>query len=92
MKRYNLSMPDSEAEIFEQLAADNSMSKSSFLRILIASYQNNTPDFIANKEIIKLESDIIYLLKSFLLQNKISDSDKLYLYEKLNSLENLFKG
>lgn len=92
MKRYNLSMPDSEAEIFEQLALDNSMSKSSFLRILIASYLNNTPDFIANKEIIKLESDIITLLKSFLLQNKISDSDKLYLYEKLNSLENLFKG
>jgi len=92
MKRYNLSMPDSEAEIFEQLALDNGMSKSSFLRILIASYQNNTPDFIANKEIIKLESDIITLLKSFLLQNKISDSDKLYLYEKLNSLENLFKG
>lgn len=91
MKRYNLSMPDSEAAIFENLALENSMSKSAFLRILLANYQNNIPDFIENKEAIKLESDIITLLKSFLLQNKVSDSDKMYLYEKLNTLENLFK-
>ena len=91
MKRYNLSMPDSEAAIFENLASENSMSKSAFLRILLANYQNNIPDFIENKKAIKLESDIITLLKSFLLQDKVSDSDKIYLYEKLNTLENLFK-
>lgn len=83
-------MPDSEADIFEKLAADNGMTKSAFLRILLSFYQNDAPKFFTNKESIELESDIVTLLKSFLLQDKISDSDKVYLYEKLNSLEQLF--
>lgn len=89
MERFTISMNDSDIDFFERKRAELGMSKSAFIRLLIANYENSIPSFIKNKEIIEALSDVNSSMKALLISDKISSTDKMILYEKINKLNEI---
>jgi hypothetical protein len=91
MERFTVSMNSGDIDLFERKRADLGMSKSAFIRLLIAEHENRTPYFIQYKDIIKILSNINTKLDVIILNEKISTTDKLILDEKINTLNNTIK-
>ena len=89
MERITISMNSSDIDFFERKRAELGMNKSAFVRLLIANYENNIPSFIVNKELIAAFSDVSSSIKALLISNKISSTDKMILYEKINKLNEI---
>lgn len=89
MERITISMNSSDIDFFERKRAELGMNKSAFVRLLIANYENNIPSFIKDREIIGALSDVNSLMKALLISDKISSTDKMILYEKINKLNEI---
>ena len=89
MERIMISMNSSDIDFFERKRAELGMNKSAFVRLLIANYENNLPSFIENKELIAALSEVSSLIKALLISDKISSTDKMILYEKINKLNEI---
>lgn len=86
MERFTVSMYENDIDLFERIRGDLSLNKSAFIRFLLMEYTNKTPSEIKHKKLIKEISDLNTEIKKFLLQDKLNDSEKLYIYEKLNDI------
>ncbi len=88
MKRIHISLPESYAELLELWCKNKRISKSSFIRLLIAEHENTVPVEIKYQELIKEINGIQVILYRLILSDKLTENDKLLLYEKLNHLKN----
>jgi len=91
MERFTISMNSSDIDLFERKRADLGMSKSAFIRLLIAEYDNKVPAFIKHKELIKALSEINTSLKELLISEKVTDVDKITIYEKIETTNKLLE-
>jgi len=92
MERMNVTMPGSDIDDFERGRASEGMSKSAYIRLLIAEHENRVPEFIYNKDIITKMAQIEVCIKQLILQDVVSDKDKLILYEEVRDLKDLLKN
>lgn len=83
MERITVTMSESDVDNFERERAKQGMSKSAFIRFLIAEHENTVPSFLRNREIINVVSELNNSVKTLLLQNTLSDVDKLKVYEEI---------
>lgn len=86
MEQFHISLSSDDIDYFERVRSDLGMSKSAFVRLLIASYKEEIPKFFKYKEIINNQSDLNNLLKQFILDKNFSTEDKIYLKEKIDEL------
>lgn len=91
MERYCLSMSEKDIDKFERGRADAGMSKSAYVRLLIAEHENRIPAFIKNKEIIEQMAEINTNLKGILLKEEIGEEDKLKIFERIAEIEKMIK-
>lgn len=89
MERFTISMNSSDIDLFERKRADVGMSKSAFIRLLIAEHENKVPTFIQHKELIKALSEINTSLKELLISDNIEDVEKIIIYEKIDNTNKL---
>ena len=89
MERFTVSMNNSDVDFFERKRAELGMTKSAFIRLLIANYENNIPSFIKDKEVIEAMSNINSSMKEILISDKMNSTDKMVLYEKINKLNEI---
>lgn len=88
MSGYYFSMSEEDYEMFETGRDAEGMSKSSFMRLLIAEHCDIVPFSIKYKGLLKEFSELNTLIKGFVISNKVPDDDfNIYLLEKLNELE-----
>lgn len=87
MKRMCMTVSETDQEKFDRGRNEHGMTRSAYLRLLIAEHEGRVPDFIRNKELIQRMSELNNRIRELILSEKISDVDKLHLYEKLNDLQ-----
>ena len=51
MEQFHISLSSEDIDYFERVRTDLGMSKSSFVRLLIAQYKNSVPYFIQYKKL-----------------------------------------
>lgn len=98
MERFTVTMYEEDADYFERertdlgySLGDKALTKSAFIRFLLEEHRNKTPQFIKNKNIISNISELNTNLKKLMLKDKLSDDEKLYIYEKMNQIESMIK-
>lgn len=89
MEQFHISLSSDDIDYFERIRSDLGMSKSAFVRLLLASYKDEVPNFLKYKEIINKQSDLNNLLKQFVLDKSFNTEDKIYLKEKIDELNNM---
>lgn len=62
------------------------MSKSSYIRFLIAEHENRVPYHIRHKTLVDMFSQVNDRLKELLVSNKLSDVEKIRLFESIKEL------
>lgn len=87
MVRMCISLSENDLANFERGRDLAGMSKSSYLRLLIAEHERRVPFFWKNKELIDAISSLNTSVKELILTDKISDTDKLLLYEQIKKLD-----
>lgn len=91
MERMMISMPTEYVDLFERGRTNANMTKSAYIRLLIAEHEKQAPDFWVNKELISAISDLNNRIKFLLLSDKISDQEILHLHEKMDELNSLLR-
>lgn len=86
MERITVTMHPSDVDLFERKRNEMGMSKSSYIRYLIAEHEKALPPFLKYKEIIKELAEINTSLKEIVINEKISITDKMQLCEKIDQL------
>jgi hypothetical protein len=89
MERMTISMNESDIDIFERNRADMRMSKSAYIRYLIAEHENALPAELKYKNLIQKLSELNTSVKELMLTEKISDVDKVHLFEDVNKITEL---
>ncbi len=87
MKRMHISLPDSDYELLERRCKKHNISKSSYIKLLIAEHENTVPAEIKYSSIISEINNVEILLHRLILSDKVSEHDKLLIYEKINQLK-----
>lgn len=87
MNRFMVSMSDEDIESFEIGREAENMSKSAYIRLLIAEHENRVPGFIKYKDIIKGFADLNNNIKEIVVKKSFDDSTKLMLLEKIDELK-----
>lgn len=87
MKRFMITMSENDIELFESGREALNMTKSSYVRLLIAEHEKRVPAYIKYKDIIDKFSELDKDVRSLILSDKLSDTDKLILYEKADDLK-----
>ncbi|MCI8563814.1 MAG: ribbon-helix-helix protein, CopG family [Lachnospiraceae bacterium] len=83
MERFTVTMSESDIDNFERERAKQGMSKSAFIRFLMVEHENTVPSFLKNKEVVTVVSELNNTIKTLLLQNTLSDADKLKVFEEI---------
>lgn len=91
MERFSVTMNSEDIDLFERRRSELGLTKSAYIRYLIAENENGIPDFIAFKEIIRQMAELNTCMKEFILNNKFETNDKLLLLEKINTLTDQLK-
>ena len=99
MERFTITMNEEDIDYFERERADlgyrlgqrQPLNKSAFIRFLLQEHKERTPNFIKHKELITQISMLNTSIKEMILSDKIGDTDKLHLYEKLNEINATMK-
>ena len=86
MGRIWVTMPENEIELFERKCAESGMTKSAFIRLLLAEHDNNVPSPIKYKEVITELSDINTTMKEILISENFNTDIKILLDEKIKNL------
>lgn len=83
MERINICMSEDDLDLFERKRSELGMSKSSFVRLLIAEHDKNVPSVIKYKEIISGLSDINTVLNEILINERFDAFTKIQLDEMI---------
>lgn len=85
MEKMTITMTSSDLDLFERGRAKQSenMSKSAYVRLLIAEHEERVPYFIEYKEIIEKISELNMLIKTLVLSEKINDVYKIQILEQM---------
>ena len=86
MKYFSIVMSDEDIENFENGRLREKMSKSAYVRYLIAEHERTLPPVYKYKEIIALLSSIDNSVRQILLNEKFEISDRMALYEKFEKV------
>lgn len=92
MEQFHISLSSEDIDYFERVRTDLGMSKSSFVRLLIAQYKNSVPYFIQYKDIIEKQSELNNYVKQIVLDKHFNINDKMFLAEKFQELEELINN
>lgn len=92
MERMMVTVSESDIDDFERGRASEGMSKSAYIRLLIAEHEDRVPEFIYNKEIIAKMAQIDNDVKQLILREVVSDRDKLILLEEIRDLKEMLKN
>lgn len=84
-------MSRNDVDLFERKRSEAGMSKSAFIRLLIAEHDEKVPSSIQYKDIIKELSGINTSLNEILISGKFDIATKLILEEKIKDAIALFK-
>lgn len=91
MERFSVTMNSEDIDLFERRRTELGLTKSAYIRYLIAENENGIPDFIAFKEIIRQMAELNTCMKEFIINNSFETKDKLLLLEKINTLTDQLK-
>lgn len=86
MERFSITLPSYDMEKFEYGRASMGMTKSAYIRYLIAEHENKVPYFLQYRDIILILSELDSDIKRLILSEKILEKDKLKLYEKMKDI------
>lgn len=92
MQRMTITMAESDIDDFERGRSAEGMTKSAYIRLLIAEHENRVPEFIYNKEIIARMAQIDTDIKQLILQDIATDREKLILFESIRDLKSIMKN
>lgn len=92
MERFCISMSENDVAMFEAGREAVNMSKSAYVRLLIAEHENRVPEFIKYKSIIEKLSETNHILKELQLKEQLNDKDVLQIYTMQKSIEDTLKG
>lgn len=91
MERFTVTMNESDIDFFESERNKLGMSKSAFIRLLIAEHKKEVPTFIRYKEIIKQLSDINSALNEIIINENISSTEKMIIFENIKKVNDSIK-
>lgn len=86
MRHFSIVMSDSDIEDFEEGRAKERMSKSAYIRYLIAEHEHAVPATYKYKEIISLLASIDNAVHEIVVNEKFEPIDRMELYEKFEKL------
>lgn len=86
MERFTVTMNSEDIDLFERRRAELGFSKSAFIRYLIAAHENNIPDFIQHKELIKQMAELNTHMREIVINNQIDTTQKIIISEKIEAL------
>ena len=92
MERFSITMNSTDIDLFERYRSELGLTKSAFIRYLIAEHKNGVPDFLAFKEVIKQMAELNTYMKEFIINENFETNDKLLLFEKINALMGVLKS
>lgn len=91
-ERFSITMNSTDIDLFERYRSELGLTKSAFIRYLIAEHKNGVPDFLAFKEVIKQMAELNTYMKEFIINENFETNDKLLLFEKINTLMGVLKS
>ena len=87
MKRFSITMREEDIEDFEAGRLKEKMTKSAYVRFLIAEHERTIPSVYKYKDIIALLSSIDNSLKQILFNEKLGYDERMALYEKFDKVQ-----
>ena len=91
MERFTISMYEEDIDLFERTRTDLELTKSAFIRFLLAEHYDRVPNFIKHKELIKKISELNTSIKELLLTDELSDTEKIHVFEKMDEINKLIE-
>ena len=86
MERINLSISEFDANNFERGCKDAGMSKSAYMRLLIAEHEARVPASLKYREIIAGFSELNTEVRRLVLTGVVSEKERAYIIEKFGEL------
>ena len=86
MNRFTISMSEEDINCFEAGREAAGMSKSAYIRLLIAEHENKVPGFLKYKDVIKGMAEMNTLIKQVVLGKNVDEPTKLILLERLDKI------
>lgn len=89
MEKMTITMTSSDLDMFERGRCEQgiNMSKSAYIRLLIAEHEDRVPSFIKYKEIIEKISELNTLIKTLMLSEKVDDVYKIQIMEQMEGIK-----
>lgn len=87
MERFTITMTEEDIDLFERYRTDMNMSKSAFVRLLIAEHFEYIPAFLQHKELIAAVSSLDNSLKEIILSEKLENTEMIHLYEEMQNVK-----
>ena len=88
MERMTITLSKNDIDNFERGRALMNMTKSAYVRLLIAEHEERVPYYISHQELISEFSTLNNYVKQMLLSNRMSDVEKIRLFEMIGELRN----
>ena len=86
MERFSITMNSDDIDLFERRRAELGLTKSAYIRYLIAEHENGVPEFISFQKVIKQISELNTYMKEIIINENFDANDKLLVYEKINTV------
>ena len=89
MEKMTITMTSEDLDLFERGRCDmgENMSKSAYVRLLIAEHEQRVPSFIRYKEIISGISELNTLVKELALSENVDDVYKMQILERMADIK-----
>ena len=87
MERVCFTMSEADLDLFERGRNELKMTKSAYIRYLIAEHEGTLPVAVKYKSIITQFSDLNDLIKQLLLTDTLTDQEKLMLSEQMRAVK-----
>ena len=94
MEKITITMTSEDLDLFERgrCTTSENMSKSAYVRLLIAEHEERVPSFIRYKEIIAGISELNTLIKELVLSEKMDDVYKMQILEQMADVKTILKN
>ena len=87
--RLFLSLSEEEFKMFERAREELGFNRSQYIRYLIAGQREIRPPSLKHQKYISYLASIDRSLKVIAMKEQLSDTDKMYLYTKLNEIKQI---
>lgn len=92
MKRLCITVSDADAELLQNECSESGMTKSAYIRMLVAEHKDRVPYFYKYRDIIEKLSELNVSIKELLITEDGDDAEKLRIYENFKEIQELFKS